>query len=65
MPFRMAEDSDAVVQVVMDLHVTDCQEPVEPGVGNGLHHLIKAISGDPCHQTVVLLGNGARKGFSF
>ena len=42
----VAQDPVAVVQVAVELHVPDSHEAVEPGVGDGLHGLVKTMGLD-------------------
>ena len=40
---RVAEHTVAVVQKAVQLHVADSHQPVEPGVGHGVHDLGEAL----------------------
>ena len=43
LPFGMAQDAVAVVEVAVQLHEANRHKPVEPGVGHRLHRLLEAL----------------------
>ncbi|EME68574.1 hypothetical protein H261_17768 [Paramagnetospirillum caucaseum] len=45
--FRMAQNSVAMVEVAVDLHIADGGKAVEPRVGGFLHHLLEPTVFDP------------------
>ena len=45
--FGVAQDPVAVVEVAVQFHVPDGDQPVEPCVGQGLHRLLEAVPLDP------------------
>ena len=55
--FGVAQDPVAVVQVAVQFHEADGDEPVEPGVGHRLHRLPEAVLLDPLLQLLPLLGD--------
>ena len=53
--FAARQDTVAVVKAVMDPHVTQGGEAVEPRVGNGLHGLRKSVLLHPLDQALALI----------
>ena len=43
LPFRMAQDPVAVIEVAVELHVADGDKAIKPGIGHRLHCLLKAL----------------------
>ena len=60
--FRVAQHPVAVVQVAMQFHEADGDQPVEPRIGHRLHRLLEALACDAFFQPFALRRNMARKG---
>lgn len=58
----MAQHAVAVVQITVQFHVANRDQPVEPGVGQRLHHHREAPLGDARPQPCALLGDARRVG---
>ena len=56
--FGMAQDPVAVVQVAVQFHEPDGDQPVEPCVGHRLHRLLEAVLLDALFELLPLLGDG-------
>ena len=56
--FGVAQDPVAVVQVAVQFHEPDGDQPVEPCVGQGLHRLLEAMPLDAVFELLPLLGDG-------
>ena len=55
----VAQDPVPVVQVTVQFHEADGHQAVEPGVGEGLHGLLEAVTLDALLQLLPLLGDRA------
>ena len=58
--FGMAQDPVAVVEVAVQFHEPDGDQPVEPCVGQRLHRLLEAVPLDAVFELLPLLGDGTR-----
>ena len=58
--FGVAQDPVAVVQVAVQFHEPDGDQPVEPCVGHRLHRLREAMPLDAVFELLPLLGDGTR-----
>ena len=58
----MTEDTVAVIEVAVQLHVADGHEAVEPGVGHGFHGGIEAMRPHSLDELVAGFIDRQRKG---
>ncbi len=62
--FRVAQYPVATVQVTVQFHVTYRGQAIEPGVGNGFHHLMEALLFDSFFQLAALVHHFFAESFS-
>ncbi|MDT4861936.1 hypothetical protein FQZ97_965600 [compost metagenome] len=60
-PFGVAQHAETVAQIALELHKTNGDQAVEPGVRQGFHHSVETLLADPLHQSGTLSGDTRRE----